>query len=85
MKKVNPRKRPCTEADVNRAKVQAVDEAVRYSTAIILTVLADKFNGADYIPEIWHEVNKLSQEIKEHRISVQDLIYVLRTEYNVEV
>ena len=85
MKKVNPRRRPCTEADVNRAKRDAVDEAVRYSTAIILTVLADKFNGGEFMEEIWHEINKLSQEVVEHRVSVGDLIYVLKTEYNVEV
>lgn len=85
MKKTNPRRRPCTEADVNRAREEAVNEAVRYATAIIMTVLVDKYNGADYIEDIWHEVQKLSQEVIEHRISVADLIYVLKTEYNVEV
>ena len=85
MKKVNPRRRPCTEADVNRARDEAVNEAVRYSTAIILTVLVDKFNGADYIEDIWREVQKLSQEDIERRVTVADLIYVLKTEYNVEV
>ena len=85
MKKTNPRKRPCTEADVKRARSEGINEAVRLSTAIILTVLVDKFNGADYIPEIWDAVNKLAEEVKEGRVSVADLVYVLRTEYQIEV
>lgn len=83
--KTNPRKRPATQADVKKAQAQAVNTAVRMASAIFLTVLCDKFNGADYIPDVWREVNKLSEEIKEGRISVNDLIDVLKTEYEIEV
>lgn len=83
--KTNPRKRPATQADVRRAQTAAVNDAVRMASAIFLTVLCDKFNGADYIPDIWREVNKLSEEIREKRISVSDLIVTLREEYEIEV
>jgi hypothetical protein len=83
--RTNPRKRPATQADVNRARAEAVNEAVRMASAIILTVLCDKFNGADHIGDVWTEVCKLSEEIKERRVSVSDLITVLTEEYGIEV
>ena len=83
--KTNPRKRPATQADVKKAQSNAVNTAVRMASAIFLTVLCDKFNGAEHIPEVWREVNKLSEEIKEGRVSVNDLITVLKTEYEIEV
>ena len=83
--KTNPRKRPATQEDVRRAQTKACNDAVRMCSAIFLTVLCDKFEGADYIPDVWREVNKLSEEIKEKRISVSDLIVTLREEYEIEV
>lgn len=83
--KTNPRKRPATMADVNKAKAKAVTKAVRMASAIFLTVLCDKFGGADYIPDVWREVNKLSESIKEGRVSVNDLIRTLDEEYDIIV
>lgn len=83
--KTNPRKRPASQADVRRAEAKAVNDAVRMTSAIFLTVLCDKFGGADYIPDVWREVSKLSEEIKEKRVSVPDLIRMLDTEYNILV
>lgn len=82
-RKINPRKRPASEADVICAKNKAVKEAVHLASAIFLTVLVDKFDGRDYIADIWGEVNKLSDEIKEGRVSVADLVCVLKEEYDI--
>lgn len=83
--KINPRKRPASQEDVRRAQTKAVNDAVTMTSAIFLTVLCDKFNGADYIPDVWREVSKLSEEIKEKRVSVPDLIRMLDEEYNILV
>ena len=83
--KTNPRKKPATEADVKRARNDGVLIGVSNACAIILTVLVDKFNAADYIPDVWKEINKLSEEVKERRVSVHDLRAVLRDEYGIEV
>ena len=92
--KTNPKKRPATEADVRRAQTKACEDAVRMTSAIFLvrmtsaiflTVLCDKFGGADYVPDIWREVSKLSEEIKEKRVSVPDLIRMLDEEYDILV
>lgn len=83
--KTNPRKKPATWEDVRREWKRGVEDGVSCATAIILTVLADKFDGADYIPEIWQELNKLSEEVAEHRVSIGDLKHTLKEEYGIIV
>ena len=85
MKKINPNRKPVTQADVDRAYRKGCDEGCNLAMAIFLTVLCDKFNGADWIPDIWNESNKLSMEIKEHRINLFDLVNVLEEEYGIEI
>ena len=85
-KKVNPRRRPATEADVKRAKASASDEAVKLAIAIFLTVLCDDFNfDKDQLQLAWERMDKLSEEIKEHRVSAWDLVEVLREEYGIDL
>ena len=85
-KKVNPRRKPVSEADLNRAKSVASDQAIKLAIAIFLTVLTDDFNfDNDQIRYAWTRLDKLSQEVAEHRISALDLITVLREEYNIDL
>lgn len=83
--KINPRRKPATEADVNRAWEQGVNDGVTTATVIILSVLVDKFNGGEHIREVWREISKLSEEVAERRVSVTDLRRVLLDEYEIEV
>lgn len=83
--KTNPRRRPATGEDVRRAWDDGVLAGVTNACAIFLTVLVDKFDGSPYIPDVWREINKLSEEIAERRVSVADLRAVLREEYGIEV
>ena len=86
MNKVNPRRRPATMADVNRAVEQATNDALTASAAIFLTVLCDK-KGADaeIIQRVWQEMQELSQSIIDGYVSVSDLRDTLRKEYNINV
>lgn len=85
-KKVNPRRRPATEADVKRAKASASDESVKLAIAIFLTVLCDDFNfDKDQLQLAWERMDKLSESIKEHRVSAWDLVEVLREEYGIDL
>lgn len=84
-RKINPRRTPATGADVKKALERGVLDGVSNASAIFLTVLVDKFNGADCVRDIWIEINKLSAEVAEKRVSVPDLRRVLLEEYNVEV
>ena len=85
MAKTNPRRRPATQADVARARDEGVLAGVTNACAIFMTVLVDKFDGGPYIPDVWREINKLSEEVKEGRVSVADLRCVLREDYGIEV
>ena len=83
--KKNPRSRPATQANVKKAWEKGVLDGVGNASAIFLTVLVDKFGGADHIKDVWLEINKLSEEVEERRVSVADLRRVLSEEYNIIV
>lgn len=86
MKKTNPRKRPATQADVEKAKKQATDEAVSLAMTIFLTVLKDK-NGFsnEELQDTWENVENLSASIRDGYVSIYDLRTVLREEYEIYV
>lgn len=85
-KKVNPRRRPATQADVNRARDQAVADAVHLCMVIFFSVLLDK-EGADaeILHRVWDEVNDLSDSINQGYVTEADLRRVLREEYDIEI
>ena len=86
MNKVNPRRRPATMVDVNRAVSQATNDTLTASAAIFLTVLCDKENAdAEIIQRVWQEMQELSQSIIDGYVSVSDLRDTLRKEYNINV
>ena len=86
MNKVNPRRRPATMADVNRAVEQATNDALVASAAIFLTVLCDKESAdAEIIQRVWEEIQELSQSIIDGYVSVADLKDTLRKEYGVDI
>ena len=83
--KINPRRKPATWADVDKAWEKGVLDGVNNATAIFLSVLCDKFNGEEYVQDVWNEINKLSAEIAEKRVTISDLKTVLRNEYKIGV
>ena len=85
-KKVTPRRRPASEADAFARFTSASDEAVKLAIAIFLTVLCDDFNfDKDQLQLAWERMDKLSESIKEHRVSAWDLVEVLREEYGIDL
>ena len=85
MKKVNPKKRPASQLDVDRAYSKGISDGCNLSMAIFLTVICDKFAGADWVGEIWEHCNKLSAEIKEGRVNLFDLRSTLEEDYGIEL
>ena len=86
MPKTNPRRRPATQADVERAKKAAQGEAISLAMTIMFTALLDKegFTQED-LQRLWREVNDLSDSIAQGYVSAADLRNVLRREYEVYV
>ena len=86
-KKTNPRKIPISEADLKKAVAEAKEladqQALLFYAAVFLTILLDKYNGGDYIKMVWDDVLKLTEEVSEGRVSLVDLLTVLRDEYGI--
>lgn len=84
--KVNPNKRPTTEANVRRAAKEATRRAVRLTRIITFSVLLDKHGlTPEDIVDIYHQTNDLSDSVIEGRVSLADLACVLREEYGIEM
>jgi hypothetical protein len=78
---VNPRRKPVTQADVDRAKRDGVNQAIHYVWSLFFTVLRDKegYNIED-LKRIWAEVEDLSDSVKKGYCTISDLKYILKTE-----
>lgn len=83
--KQNPKRIPRTQADVDRAWEKGVLDGVSNACAIFLTVLVDKYGMEDKIPEVWADIRKLSEEVREKRVTVADLRRTLLDEYGIKV
>ena len=85
-KKVNPRRRPATQADVQRAKQKGQEEAIKLAWSILFTVLRDK-EGYDLegLQRVWGEVDDLSDSIAKGYCTVTDLRDVLKQEIGANI
>ncbi len=84
--KQNPRKRPATMADVEKAKKAAHTEAIGYAMTIFFTVLFDKHEATkDELKVFWDEVGELSDAVAKGYVTVPDLRSTLRTEYDIKI
>ena len=85
-KKVNPRRRPASQADVQRAKREAQEEAVKLAWSILFTVLRDKEGyDLDGLQRVWKEVDDLSDSIAKGYCTVTDLRDVLKQEIGANI
>lgn len=85
-KKTNPRRRPASQADVEKAKREAQSKAINYAWAIFFTVLRDKEGwGKTRLRRLWDEVNELSDSIAQGYVNIKDLMRVLESEANIVI
>ena len=83
-KKTNPRRRPATQADVDRAFADGISAGVNTAMAILFIVLLDKTEAdADFIAALMPMVADYSGEVKDKRLTYADLKDVLKQEYNI--
>lgn len=80
-KKINPRRKPVNMADVNKAKSEAVSEAIETAWAIFFTVMRDKEGyGVKRLQRLWGRVNDLSDSISKGYVNVSELKHTLKEE-----
>lgn len=80
-KKVNPRRKPATYADICVAKKHAQEEAIKLTWSIFFTVLRDKEGyEIEDLQRVWKEVEDLSDSIAKGYCTVADLRQILKEE-----
>ena len=85
-KKVNPKNRAMTEADVKKAKHEATQTAMKHALYLILFILIDKHNAPiDDVQQLARELNLLSAQIASGALSWSFVYKVLEEEYNVRL
>lgn len=83
-KRINPNRRPVTQADINKAKKQTQNEVLSLSAALFLTVLLDKFDfKTEQLQKVWDEINSLSDSVAKGYVNLLDLKIVLEEEYGI--
>ena len=84
-KKVNPRKKPATQADINRAKAKATDDAIKLVVHMVMYVLIDKHNAPkEDIQQLGEELNYVSDSIAKGYLDYKDIEKMLKEEYDFE-
>lgn len=84
-KKVNPRNRPCTHADLKKAKNDATDRAIKHIVKIVLYIMLDKHGATpEEVQKFSDEINWLSAHICSGKISWGDIDRVL-DEYKIDI
>jgi len=85
-KRVNPRRIPATAADIERAKEQATDQAIRAAIYMMLYLLADKHGTSkEEICRLAREVNYLADSINRGYLNWYDIRKMLEEEYDVQI
>lgn len=85
-KKINPRRRPCSEADVKKAKKDAEKNTLDMSITIILSALLDGgFLAPEQMHDAWEAINYKSDSINKGYCKPTDLIKMLNDEYDIIV
>ena len=80
-KRINPRKQPRTQADVDKAYIQGMKDG----EVIFLSTLLDKYSFEIDVTQVWNDYQKLCMEIAEGRVRVKDLLDALKDEMGIDL
>lgn len=84
-KKVNPHRKPCSQADADRAYREGCVQGARLVECVMLSTVADKYGSAVDVKDYWKEVQKLCEAVTAGYVSQSDLRRVLKEEYGIEL
>lgn len=85
-KKVNPRRKPASQADVKKAKDTATDRAIMATKVLVFHALLDLeyIKTPEEVKAAWDKANYLAESVKKGYCSLQDMYNNLVEEYGVE-
>lgn len=83
-KKTNPRRLPVSQADLLKAKKEAVNQAITSAFAMVFMALRDKedYSNED-LQRIWNNVNDIAECVTTGRIDVKDCLKTLEDEAGI--
>lgn len=85
-KKVNPRRRPASMADVNKAKAEASQKALQEAIGVVFLALLDRgVIRPEQKAEAWAAVIYMSDSLERGYIKRSDLLVTLREEYGMNI
>lgn len=85
-RKVNPRNRPMTEADVKKAKHEATQSAMKHALYLVLYILIDKHNAPiEDVQQLARELNHLSKQVASGALSWNFIYKVLEEDYDLKL
>lgn len=86
MAKVNPKRIPRTQADVERAEKEGIDKGIKCALTIMLYTLHDKFAADDkQLQEFADAFNYTVDSINKGYVTEKDLLTCIRAEYQTEI
>lgn len=86
MKKVNPRNKHVTQADLNKAKRKAMEDSMRQILYLILYILIEKHEAPkEDIHQLADEVNYYADSITQGYVKWKDIERVVVDEYGVQL
>ena len=85
-KKINPRRKPASQADVKRAKDTATDRAIIATKVLVFHALLDLeyIKTPEQVRTAWDKANYLAESVKKGYCSLQDMYNNLVEEYGVK-
>lgn len=85
-KKINPRRRPANQADVQRAQNAARTEALRRAIYLILFVLIDKHSASyEDIQQLASEINYYADSIIKGYVTWKDIEHTVVKDFDVQL
>ena len=84
-KKINPRRKPASQADVKRAKNKALESGILATKVLVFHALLDLgyIKTPDEVKAAWDKANYLADSVNKGYCSLQDMYNTLKDEYGV--
>ena len=84
--KTNPRRRPATQADVEKARLDGREEGFNFTTNVMLFILADRYGWSiEQIDDFVKRFELYCTQIGNRNVKYADIVDTVRKEYGFDV
>lgn len=85
-KRINPHHRPCTQADVDKAREEGKTEGMEFMLTIILWTLVDKHGAPDEdLQVLSSDIAYIADSINRKYVSYADIKRALKEEHGLDI